>query len=70
MTTGLEPRTRTESPPGGTPPASDRPRSSPAALRHDPLVRGLGWASALLGVPQVVKPGPVALGLGVAGEPR
>ncbi|AEY90338.1 cyclase/dehydrase [Streptomyces hygroscopicus subsp. jinggangensis 5008] len=39
--------------------------SSASRLRHDPLVRGLGWASALLGVPQVVAPAGFARALGV-----
>jgi uncharacterized membrane protein len=36
-----------------------------ARLRGDPLVRGLGWTSALLGVPQVVAPGGFARALGL-----
>ncbi|GAA0928756.1 hypothetical protein GCM10009549_51370 [Streptomyces thermoalcalitolerans] len=43
---------------------------SASDLRHDPLVRGLGWASALLGVPQVVHPAGFARGLGVDDTPR
>ncbi|MFD6289651.1 SRPBCC family protein [Streptomyces sp. NPDC060205] len=43
---------------------------STARLRHDPLVRGLGWVSALLGVPQVVAPGGFARALGVDDAPR
>lgn len=43
---------------------------SASGLRHDPLVRGLGWASALLGVPQVVNPAGFARGLGVDDTPR
>lgn len=42
---------------------TDTPSTS--RLQHDPLVRGLGWASALLGVPQVVAPGGFARALGV-----
>ncbi|MGW7259470.1 SRPBCC family protein [Streptomyces sp. NPDC054834] len=38
---------------------------STSRLRRDPLVRGLGWASALLGVPQVVAPAGFARALGV-----
>ncbi|MFC8365144.1 SRPBCC family protein [Streptomyces griseorubiginosus] len=38
---------------------------STSRLRHDPLVRGLGWASALLGVPQVAAPSGFARALGV-----
>ncbi|MDX3074098.1 SRPBCC family protein [Streptomyces sp. NPDC088354] len=38
---------------------------STSPLRHDPLVRGLGWASALLGVPQVVAPAGFARALGM-----
>jgi uncharacterized membrane protein len=37
---------------------------------HDPLVRGLGWTSALLGVPQVVAPADFARALGVGDTPR
>ncbi|MEU6105778.1 SRPBCC family protein [Streptomyces flaveolus] len=43
---------------------------SASRLRHDPLVRGLGWASALLGVPQVVAPAGFARALGVGDAPR
>ncbi|MFH8336365.1 SRPBCC family protein [Streptomyces sp. AM6-12] len=43
---------------------------STSRLRHDPLVRGLGWASALLGVPQVVAPAGFAHVLGVDGTFR
>ena len=39
-------------------------------LRHDPLVRGLGWASAILGVPQVVAPADFTRALGVGDAPR
>src|SRR5436305_13600861 len=43
----------------------------PSSLRRDPLTRGLGWASALLGVPQVIRPGDFARSVvGVAGTPR
>lgn len=38
-------------------------------LRHDPLVRGLGWASAFLGVPQVVAPADFTRTLGVGDAP-
>jgi uncharacterized membrane protein len=41
-----------------------------STLQHDPLVRGLGWASALLGVPQVAGPGSFARALGVGDAPR
>ncbi|MEU3546179.1 SRPBCC family protein [Streptomyces longwoodensis] len=44
-------------------------RSTPR-LRNDPLVRGLGWASALLGVPQVVAPAGFARALGVGDDAR
>ncbi|MEU9920215.1 SRPBCC family protein [Streptomyces griseoluteus] len=44
--------------------------SSTARLRHDPLVRGLGWLSALLGVPQVAAPEGFARALGVDGDFR
>ncbi|MEU6389155.1 SRPBCC family protein [Streptomyces sp. NPDC046939] len=37
---------------------------------HDPLVRGLGWASALLGVPQVAAPAAFARTLGVGDATR
>lgn len=43
---------------------------SASDLQHDPLVRGLGWASALLGVPQVVNPAGFARGLGMDDTPR
>ncbi|KAB2976660.1 SRPBCC family protein [Streptomyces sp. SS1-1] len=39
-------------------------------LRHDPLVRGLGWASAFLGIPQVVAPADFTRALGVGDAPR
>ncbi|MGC8923072.1 SRPBCC family protein [Streptomyces sp. PG2] len=39
-------------------------------LRRDPLVRGLGLASAALGVPQVARPADVARGIGVTAGPR
>ncbi|MEU6533923.1 SRPBCC family protein [Streptomyces sp. NPDC046928] len=39
-------------------------------LRRDPLVQGLGWASAFLGVPQVVAPADFARALGVGDAPR
>ncbi|MGY4928885.1 SRPBCC family protein [Streptomyces sp. 900105755] len=38
---------------------------SASRLRHDPLVRRLGWTSALLGVPQVLTPAGFARALGV-----
>ncbi|MFF8648100.1 SRPBCC family protein [Streptomyces griseoluteus] len=47
---------------------TDTPSTS--RLRHDPLVRGLGWASAALGVPQVVAPQGFARALGVDGSVR
>jgi len=43
-------------------------RSTPR-LHDDPLVRGLGWASALLGVPQVAAPAGFARALGVGDAP-
>ncbi|MFH9677647.1 SRPBCC family protein [Streptomyces sp. NPDC017405] len=43
---------------------------SASRLRGDPLVRGLGWASALLGVPQVVAPAGFARALGVGEAAR
>ncbi|MFJ9732662.1 SRPBCC family protein [Streptomyces sp. NPDC101171] len=43
---------------------------SASRLQHDPLVRGLGWASALLGVPQVAAPAGFARALGVDGTFR
>jgi hypothetical protein len=39
-------------------------------LRDDGLTRGLGWASAALGVPQPVAPGGFARGLGVGDAAR
>lgn len=39
---------------------------STATLAHDPLVRGLGWASLALGVPQVVSPYGFTRALGTA----
>ncbi|GAA2253077.1 hypothetical protein GCM10010145_21040 [Streptomyces ruber] len=44
-------------------------RDTSAALRHDPLVRGLGLVSAVLGVPQVARPDGVARALGVGNTP-
>ncbi|MEU6548582.1 SRPBCC family protein [Streptomyces sp. NPDC046859] len=41
---------------------------STSRLRHDPLVHGLGRASALLGVPQVAAPAGFARALGVVGH--
>ncbi|CAL9494366.1 SRPBCC family protein [Streptomyces sp. enrichment culture] len=43
---------------------------STSRLRNDPLVRGLGWASALLGVTQVAAPAGFARALGVGDAPR
>ncbi|MFJ9721452.1 SRPBCC family protein [Streptomyces sp. NPDC101209] len=43
---------------------------SVSRLRHDRLVRGLGWTSALLGVPQVVAPAGFARALGVGDDFR
>ncbi|MEU6807935.1 SRPBCC family protein [Streptomyces sp. NPDC046831] len=43
---------------------------STSRLQHDPLVRGLGWASALMGVPQIAAPAGFARALGVGGAPR
>ncbi|MEV6808417.1 SRPBCC family protein [Streptomyces sp. NPDC051132] len=43
---------------------------SASRLRGDPLVRGLGWASVLLGVPQVVAPAGFARTLGVGDAAR
>jgi uncharacterized membrane protein len=43
----------------------------PSSLRRDPLTRGLGWASAMLGVPQVTRPGEFARSvIGVADTPE
>jgi uncharacterized membrane protein len=42
----------------------------PASLRRDRLTRGLGWASAALGAPQLVAPGAFARSLGVDDAPR
>ncbi|KAA0941940.1 MULTISPECIES: SRPBCC family protein [Streptomyces] len=47
---------------------TDTPSAS--SLRHDPLVRGLGWASAALGVPQVLAPAGFARALGVGDAVR
>ncbi|MGV9255181.1 SRPBCC family protein [Streptomyces sp. NPDC003697] len=44
--------------------------SSASALRHDPLVRGLGVFSAVVGVPQVATPGRFVRELGLADTPR
>ncbi|MEU7426341.1 SRPBCC family protein [Streptomyces sp. NPDC040750] len=49
---------------------TDTHSTSTSRLRHDPLVRGLGWASALLGVPQVAAPAAFARALGVGDSPR
>ncbi|MEV8551656.1 SRPBCC family protein [Streptomyces glaucescens] len=43
---------------------------STSRLQHDPLVRGLGWASALLGVPQAAAPAGFARAVGVDGTSR
>lgn len=40
------------------------------SLRHDPLTRALGWASAALAVPPLVRPGAFTRGLGVGDAPR
>lgn len=52
-----------------TSPLNARPTTS-AALHNDLLTRGLGWASAALGVPQLAAPGAFARGLGVGDAPR
>jgi hypothetical protein len=46
-----------------------RPATEPS-LRHDPLTRGLGVASAALGHPQVTRPAGFARSLGVGDAPR
>src|SRR3954454_15433465 len=45
------------------------PRPSPG-LRSDPLTRGLGVASAALGIPQMTRPADFARSLGVGDAPR
>ena len=52
-----------------TVPLTDRPRTN-ESLREDPLTRGLGWASAALGVPQLIRPAGFARSLGVGDAPR
>jgi hypothetical protein len=47
-----------------------RPPDGTRSLRHDPLARGLGLASAALGLPQVARPVDFAWGLGVGDAPR
>ena len=39
-------------------------------MRHDPLTRGLGVASAALGIPQVTRPADFARSLGIGAAPR
>ena len=39
-------------------------------MRHDPLTRGLGWASVALGAPQLTRPAAFARSLGVDGSPH
>jgi len=51
-----------------TDPVKERPTTK--VLRHDSLTRGLGWASAALGVPQLVRPGSFAQILGVDDAPK
>jgi uncharacterized membrane protein len=50
----------------GTP--QERPTTP--SLRRDPLIRGLGWASAALGTPQLIVPGAFARTLGIGDAPR
>jgi hypothetical protein len=53
--------------------AAAAPARTPApdsSLRHDPLTRGLGVASAALGLPQVTRPANFARSLGVGDAPR
>src|SRR3954454_6935811 len=53
--------------------APTAPARRPAAdwsLRHDPLARGLGVASAALGLPQVTRPAEFAQSLGGGAAPR
>src|SRR3954471_4928751 len=53
--------------------APTAPARRPAAdwsLRHDPLTRGLGVASAALGLPQVTRPADFARSLGVGDASR
>jgi uncharacterized membrane protein len=52
-------------------PAAPARRPAPdSSLRHDPLTRGLGVASAALGVPQLTRPAGFARSLGVGDGPR
>ena len=44
--------------------------SPETSLRHDPLTRGLGVASAALGIPQVTRPAGFARSLGIGDAPR
>src|SRR4051794_15117295 len=53
-----------------TPALVSRQPSSGGSVRHDGLTRGLGWASAALGVPQLVIPGRFAEGIGIGKAPR
>ncbi|GAA3840360.1 SRPBCC family protein [Streptomyces phyllanthi] len=62
--------TRTHRRPAGPARALRKDRTSLTSLKRDPLVRGLGVASAVLGVPQVTRPGEFARGVGVEDEPR
>jgi hypothetical protein len=47
----------------------ERPTTG-SSLQGDPLTRGLGWASAALAVPQLVRPAGFARVLGVGEAPR
>jgi hypothetical protein len=47
-----------------TAPLTERARTN-GSRRDDALSRGLGWDSAALGVPQLIRPGGFARGLGV-----
>jgi uncharacterized membrane protein len=52
------------------PAAPVRRSAADSSLKHDPLTRGLGVASAALGVPQVTRPADFARSLGVGSAPR
>jgi uncharacterized membrane protein len=53
-----------------SPTATARRPSRESSLRRDPLTRGLGLASAALGVPQVTRPADFARSLGVGDAAR
>jgi uncharacterized membrane protein len=53
-----------------SPQATVRRAAPGSSLRQDPLTRGLGVASAALGLPQVTRPADFARSLGVGDAPR